>query len=246
MATTLNFKDLIDLPQWRTLANSINSTAAASCICGDNRNDISRDPYLYLLINATTFQRYNTLNDEWQTLTSPALAGTFGAGAGSVFVPSAGPSGTLASGNTTTSVVLSTALPATVGVNQLANRGDGIGYKIRIIGNASGSSGKMKYLLKIPYKIKLWIKELNRWIELRYVFVQKIVTDSKASGEMQKIIGLAISLLIASSIMPVTLTNLAEVNTTGWDSTAKTLWPLLSIFGVLAIVLIFMRYVTKK
>jgi len=142
MATTLNFKDLIDLPQWRTLANSITSTAAASCICCDNRNDTSRNPYLYLLINATTFQRYHILNDEWQTLTSPALTGTFGAGAGSVFVASAGPSGTLASGNTTTSVVLSTALPAAVGVNQLANRGDGVGYKIRIIGNASGSSGK--------------------------------------------------------------------------------------------------------
>jgi small-conductance mechanosensitive channel len=106
--------------------------------------------------------------------------------------------------------------------------------------------GKMKYLLKIPYRIKMWIKELNRWIELRYIFVEKIVADSKASGEMQKIIGLAISLLIASSIMPVTLSNLAQVNTTGWDTTAKTLWPLLSIFGVLAIVLIFMKYVTKK
>ena len=142
MTTTLGFKDLIDLPQWRTLANSLNATAAGSCICGDSRNDISRDPYLYLLINANTFQRYNVKNDEWQTLSSPALAGTFGAGAGSVFVPSAGPSGTLAAGSTTSSVILSTALPAAVGVNQLANRGDGVGYKIRIIGNASGSSGK--------------------------------------------------------------------------------------------------------
>lgn len=149
MPTTLNFKDIIDIPQWRTLASSITATGTASCLCGDNRNDASRDPFLYLLINATTFQRYNVLNDEWQTLTSPALAGTFGAGAGSVFVPSAGPSGTLAAGATTTSVVLSTALPAAVGVNQLANRGDGVGYKIRIIGNATGSSGKTeeKYII---------------------------------------------------------------------------------------------------
>ena len=149
MTTTLGFKDLIDLPQWRTLANSITATAAGSCICDDDRHDVSRDPYLYLLINATTFQRYNTKNDEWQTLTSPALAGTFGAGAGSVFVPSAGPSGTLATGNTTSSVILSTVLPAAVGVNQLANRGDGIGYKIRIVGNATGSSGKTeeKYII---------------------------------------------------------------------------------------------------
>uniref|UniRef100_A0A7C5YS20 Uncharacterized protein n=1 Tax=candidate division CPR3 bacterium TaxID=2268181 RepID=A0A7C5YS20_UNCC3 len=149
MATTLSFKDIIDLPQWRTLANSITATAAGSCLCGDSRNDASRDPFLYLLINATTFQRYNVLNDEWQTLTSPALAGTFGAGASSVFVASAGPSGTLATGATTTSVVLSTALPAAVGVNQLANNGSGVGYKIRIIGNATGSSGKTeeKYII---------------------------------------------------------------------------------------------------
>jgi small-conductance mechanosensitive channel len=106
--------------------------------------------------------------------------------------------------------------------------------------------GKLKYLPKTPYKIKMWIKELNKWIELRYIFVQKIVVDSKGSGDMQKVIGLAISLLIAASIMPVTLSDLAQVNTSGWDPTARTLWPLLSIFGVLAIVLIFMRYVTKK
>ena len=142
MATTLNFKDLIDLPQWRTLASSITATAAASTICNDERNDASRDPYLYLLINATVFQRYHTRNDEWQTLTSPALAGTYGAGAGSVFVASAGPNGVVAAGCTTTSIVISTALPSAVGVNQLANRGDGAGYKIRIIGNATGSSGK--------------------------------------------------------------------------------------------------------
>jgi len=149
MTTTLNFKDIIDLPQWRTLANSITATATASCLCGDSRNDASRDPYLYLLINATTFQRYNVKNDEWQTLTSPALAGTFGAGAGSVFVASAGPSGTIAAGASTTSINLTTALPAAVGVNQLANRGDGVGYKIRIIGSAAGSSGKTeeKYII---------------------------------------------------------------------------------------------------
>lgn len=149
MTTTLNFKNIIDLPQWRTLASSITATAAASCICSDQRNNEDRDPYIYLLVSATVFQRYNTKNDEWQTLTSPALAGTFGAGAGSVFVASAGPSGTLAAGATTTSVVLTTALPSAVGVNQLANRGDGVGYKIRIIGNAAGSSGKIEERLII-------------------------------------------------------------------------------------------------
>jgi len=106
--------------------------------------------------------------------------------------------------------------------------------------------GKIKHLVKIVHIAKIWIKELNRRIEMIYTYVIPIAVDSRGSGDMQKVIGLAISLLIAASIMPVTLSNLAHVNTTDWDPTAKTLWPLLSIFGVLAIVLIFMRYVTKK
>lgn len=78
------------------------------------------------------------------SLGSPALTGTFGGGAAMVMHPTQGPRGVLAAGNTTSSVVLSTALPAAVGANQLANRGDGVGYTIRIIGNAAGSSGKVE------------------------------------------------------------------------------------------------------
>ncbi|HEY3266624.1 MAG TPA: hypothetical protein VGM37_06835, partial [Armatimonadota bacterium] len=69
-------------------------------------------------------------------------AGTFGAGAGAVMMPSQGPRGTLAVGATTSSVVLSTALPAAVAPNQLANKGNSNGHKIRIIGNSPGGSGK--------------------------------------------------------------------------------------------------------
>jgi len=74
--------------------------------------------------------------------------------------------------------------------------------------------------------------------------VRAVVVDER--GEMRSIISLAIALIIASAIMPVALTNLASVNTSGWDPTAKTLWPLLSIFAVLGVVLIFLKYVTKK
>jgi hypothetical protein len=96
------------------------------------------------------FYFYNPIGDEWGALASPSLSGTVTNGSGCVFVASAGPSGTLAGGNTTTSVVLSTALPAAVGVNQLANRGDGVqGFKIRIIGNGAGSSGKTSEALII-------------------------------------------------------------------------------------------------
>lgn len=77
-------------------------------------------------------------------LGSPALTGTFGAGAASIFHPSQGPRGTIATGGTTTQFTLTTALPAAVAVNQLANNGTGSGFTIRVIGNAAGSSGKIE------------------------------------------------------------------------------------------------------
>ena len=144
MATTLNFKDLIDLPEWRPLAVSLTAQAAGGGIASDLRNNEDRIPIIFQLGSATVLNSYNAKNDGWQFLLSPALAGTFGVGASLVVAPQRGPRGTLTTGNTTTSVVLSTSLPAAVGVNQLANRGDGIGYKIRIIGNAAGSSGKIE------------------------------------------------------------------------------------------------------
>jgi hypothetical protein len=75
---------------------------------------------------------------------NPGLGGTFGAGAASAFVPSFGLVGTIAAGATTTSVTLTTALPTAVGVNMLANRGGSgeYGYKLRIIDNGAGGSGK--------------------------------------------------------------------------------------------------------
>jgi hypothetical protein len=135
---------LIDLPQWRPNAVMAGTQAAGSSLACDLRNDATRHPLIYMLLNATTFYAYNPILDEWLALASPTLTGTFGAGATAIFHPTQGPRGTLAAGNTTTKVVLSTALPAAVGVNQLANRGDGTGFRIRIIGNSSGGSGKVE------------------------------------------------------------------------------------------------------
>jgi len=91
------------------------------------------------------------------------------------------------------------------------------------------------------------VKELVKGVEGRIEdMLDSLRSNIRGTGEMQKIIGLAIALIIASAIMPVALSNLASVNTSDWDPTAKTLWPLVSIFGVLAIVLIFLRYVQRK
>jgi len=144
MATTLNFKDFYDLPMWRPEAPALANTAAGSSLAWDNRNNVNGTPYIYYLRSATAFDAFNPLTGDWMALASPALAGTFGAGAGAIAMPSQGPRGTLAAGGTTTKIILSTALPAAVGVNQLANRGDGVGFKIRIITNATGSAGKIE------------------------------------------------------------------------------------------------------
>lgn len=143
MSTILNFKDIFDIPEYRPVAIAPNSSAAGVSLAWDERGAEVRHPEIFQLASATVLNKYNVKNDSWTTLTSPALTGTFGAGATSVFKPSHGPSGTLAAvTHTTTKITLSTALPAAVGTNQLADRGDGVGFTIRIIGNAATSSGK--------------------------------------------------------------------------------------------------------
>ena len=144
MATTLNFKDIIDLPQWRPEAPAVGVTAAGGSLSSDLRNDETRHPFIYFLRGAAAFEAFDPTTGEWIPLGSPTLQGTFGAGATSIFHPSQGPRGTIAAGATTTSITLTTALPAAVGVNQLANRGDGEGFTIRIIGSGAGSSGKIE------------------------------------------------------------------------------------------------------
>lgn len=144
MSTTLNFKDIVNVPLWRPSAQLVNATVAGMSIACDLRNNVTRHPYNFLLENATTLRVYNPILDEWMYVGSPALTGTFGIGAYALFHPSQGPRGVLTTGNTTTKIVLSTALPSAVGVNSLANRGDGVGFRIRIIGNAGGSSGKVE------------------------------------------------------------------------------------------------------
>jgi hypothetical protein len=141
MATTLNFKDVVDLPQWRPEAPTLAASAAGMTIASDMRNNATRHPYMYLLRSTTALDFFDPTTGDWMPLASPTLGGSIVGGATAVFNPSQGPRGTLAAGSTTTNLVLSTALPASVGANQLANRGDGVGFRIRVIGNTAGGSG---------------------------------------------------------------------------------------------------------
>lgn len=142
MATTINFKNIIDKPEWRPCAVSPNATAVGGSICSDLRNNTTRHPNIFQLGSASVLNEYSPLNDGWRPLTTPGLGGTFGAGAGVYFDPSKGPSGNVGVGSTASAMVVSTGLDAAVGVNSLGNRGDGVGYTIRIRGNSAGGSGK--------------------------------------------------------------------------------------------------------
>lgn len=138
MANT--FKKVIDRQMWVSTPPAPNAHAAATSVASDMRNDVSRYPFMFNLISNAVLNRYNIVTKSWALVINPALGGTFGAGASSVFVPSRGLEGTITTGATTTSVVLSTALPTAVGVNMLANRGGSgdYGFKIRIIFKAAG------------------------------------------------------------------------------------------------------------
>jgi hypothetical protein len=142
MANT--FKKVIDTLVWRQVPPMPNAHAAAVAVCSDLRNDISRNPFVYQLVSAAILNRYNIVTKGAAFAVNPGLGGTFGAGAASAFVPSFGLVGTIAAGATTTSVTLTTALPTAVGVNMLANRGGSgeYGFKLRIIDNGAGGSGK--------------------------------------------------------------------------------------------------------
>lgn len=140
-----NFKKVIDRQMWVQVAPSPNAHAAGAGIACDLRNTIDRNPFVYQLVSSSVVNRFNIITKSWGFLVNPGLGGTFGAGAGAVFVPSLGVVGTIAAGSTTSSVNTSTVLNA-VGVNMLANRGGSgeYGFKIRIIGSAAGSSGKIE------------------------------------------------------------------------------------------------------
>lgn len=142
MANT--FKKVIDTLVWRQIPPMPNAHAAAAAVCSDLRNDISRNPFVYQLVSAAVLNRYNIITKGSAFAVNPGLGGTFGAGAAAAFMPSFGLVGTIAAGATTTSVTLTTALPTAVGVNMLANRGGSgeYGYKLRIIDNGVGGSGK--------------------------------------------------------------------------------------------------------
>lgn len=218
MANT--FKKIIDRNMWVQSYPSPNAHAAGGSICADLRNDISRNPFVYQLASATVMNRYNAITKGWNFVVSPALAGTFGAGASTIFAPSCGLMGNIGAGCTTTKIVTTTTMGA-VGVNMLANRGGSgdYGFKIRIKGNASGSSGKVE---------ERWIVG-NTGGTTPTVWLDTALTFTPASGDTYEILSGRWFALNAGTTaagiwrsMEVATNALASLSTTNLPTTIAT------------------------
>lgn len=130
MPTTNGNRKLLDLKRWEMVSPAPTATVAASCLTGCLH--VSQQA-LYLTSNTTAWL-YNLLEDGWCALPSPALAGTFGAGAaacaGAVSIGAATGAATLtATGGTTTTIV----------TNQTLAR-DLRGYSVHIAGGPNAGA----------------------------------------------------------------------------------------------------------
>ena len=75
---------------------------------------------------------------------------------------------------------------------------------------------------------------------------KKFWKDVKAVSGTKDIIKISIAAIIASAILPTAVSNVSQVNTTGWNASAQALWPLVPIFIVLAVALVFIKVVVDK
>ncbi len=89
MPVTNNNRPVIDLPTWEVLQPYPAASAVGVTACNDRRGS-SR--FIYALITATSFWRYDLQANTWQQLSSPP-AGTVGAGTALCFDPSRGTAG---------------------------------------------------------------------------------------------------------------------------------------------------------
>jgi hypothetical protein len=147
MSTTINSRYIVDLPEWRALSQPVAGSSNALFVsagiifgedmrCRDYASPIVYCNYVGGLVT------YNNKYDAFtQTLNTLGLGGSNSGGCTVTYCPTFSPMGAIAVGATVSKVTLTTALPSSVSTNQLANRGDGLGFIVRIIGNAGGSSG---------------------------------------------------------------------------------------------------------
>lgn len=136
----MSHKSEINFPFWRQLANPVVENAAISAGVGWMAEDLRNNGYgndnVFFHQSTATIMTYNKVTNSWKRITS-AFGAAGGVGSGSVgrIAPSITPVGLLAGGGGVQSVVIATALPAALGLDQAK------GAKIRIIGKDAAGNG---------------------------------------------------------------------------------------------------------
>lgn len=74
--------------------------------------------------------------------------------------------------------------------------------------------------------------------------LEQMRIDEKGDMSPNKIIGLAISVIVMASVLPEALSTLFNVSTAGWSTGAVALWDALPLIIIAAVVLAY--YTTKK
>ena len=140
MAILDKIKYGIDLPIWRQ-TSQMPAHAAGVSLCADKRNRFSAYNAVFQLQSASALNIYYAPSDGYGTVVNPGLS-AFGAGSSAVFVPSLSYVGSIGAGCTTTKIITTTN-NGTWAQNGMVP-GENIGFKIRIIGNSAGASGKIE------------------------------------------------------------------------------------------------------
>jgi len=138
MAILDKIKYGIDLPIWRQ-TSPMPAHAAGVTLCTDKRNDVSAYNAIFQLQSASAMNVYYTAPNGYGVVVNPGLS-AFGAGSDCVFVPSMSYVGSVSTGSSTTAITTSTN-NGTWALHGMV-LGEGFGFKIRIIGNSAGGSGK--------------------------------------------------------------------------------------------------------
>lgn len=160
MALTNNAKRYLDKIQWRGIATqpSLNYVIPTTVVGGgfayDKRSRNYADPKKYLFAaTSTQYQIYNAITNGWKNNQfSTTINGTLANAVAWDFQPSGGPTGSISgssvfptgSATTTTMWLNNIVTTGNVEINSLADRGDGLGYILRVVDNNSGSSGKIE------------------------------------------------------------------------------------------------------
>ena len=76
MALTNNLRKQVDLPvwEWARFAPAVSSALSCSCVADNTNFNLLHGRYIYYLISATAFWRYDTWSDGYEQLASPSIA----------------------------------------------------------------------------------------------------------------------------------------------------------------------------